>query len=155
MYPVPGFIGAAPIPTDAREQLALFGDKPPRDVHLRSASHVERYVIEAADGSVGHVRGFIFDDEAWVVRYFIVDTRNWWPGGKEVLLATQWIDVIDWFASSVSTSLTREAIKASPEYDESSLIDRAYEARLHDFYRKSGYWTEEKGSGLACSTAGV
>ncbi|AUT66365.1 hypothetical protein C2L65_42405 [Paraburkholderia terrae] len=63
-----------------------------------------------------------------------------------MLLATQWIDVIDWFASSVSTSLTREAIKASPE---SSLIDRAYEAKLHDFYQKSGYWIEEKGSGPA------
>ena len=144
-YPVPGFIGTAPV----RQHLSLYGDKPPGDVHLRSASHVERYVIEAADGSVGHVRGFIFDDEAWVVRCFIVDTRNWWPGGKEVLLATQWIDVIDWFAYSVSTSLTREAIKASPEYDESSLIDRAYDAKLHDFYQKSGYWIEEEGSGPA------
>jgi hypothetical protein len=79
-YPVPGFIGTAPITADVRQQLSLYGDKPAGDVHLRCASHVERYVIEAADGSVGHVCGFIFDDEAWVVRYFIVDTRNWWPG---------------------------------------------------------------------------
>ena len=78
-----------------------------------------------------------------VIRYFVVDTRAWWPGGKEVLLATHWIDDIDWFASSVSTSLTKEAIKASPDYDESILIDRAYEAKLHDFYRRSGYWSED------------
>ncbi|WP_341352442.1 hypothetical protein [Paraburkholderia hospita] len=142
---MPGFIGTAHV----RQQLSLYGDKPPGDVHLRSASHVERYVSEATGGSVGHVRRSIFHDEAWVVRCFIVDTRKWWPGGKEVLLATQGIDVIDWFASSPSTSLTREAIKASPEYDESSLIDRAYEAKFHDFYQKSGYWIEEKGSGPA------
>jgi len=152
-YPVPGFIGAAPIPADVRQQFSLYGDKPPGDVHLRSASHVERCAIEAVDGSIGHIRGFIFDDEAWVIRYFVVDTRVWWPGGKEVLLATHWIDDIDWFASSVSTSLTRQAIKASPDYDESILIDRAYEARLHDFYRKSGYWSEEKGRGPARGSA--
>ena len=87
-YPVPGFIGAAPIPADVRQQFSLYGDQPPGDVHLRSASHVERCAIEAVDGSIGHISGFIFDDEAWVIRYFVVDTRAWWPGGKEVLLTS-------------------------------------------------------------------
>jgi hypothetical protein len=155
MYPVPGFGGgASAIPADVREQLAKYGDKPPGDAHLRCMSVVERYHIEAADGSMGHVCGFIFDDEAWVIRYLEVDTRNLWSGGKKVLLATQWIDLIDWYGSSISTPLTREAIGNSPEYDESIRIDRLYETRLHDFYQRNGYWaSDDKGHAMQVAHA--
>lgn len=40
------------------------------------------YRLETVDGSIGHVCGFIHDDQAWAIRYLCVDTRNWWPGGK-------------------------------------------------------------------------
>ena len=73
----------------------------------------------------GHVSGFIFDDEAWVIRYLTVDTRNWWPGSK-VLLATEWIELIDWFGSTVSTTLMRDAIKHSPAYDDAVPVNRDY-----------------------------
>jgi hypothetical protein len=80
-YPVPGFIGAAPIPADVRQQRSLYGDKPPGDVHLRSAQHDSRCAIEAVDGSIGHIRGFIFDDEAGGIRYFVSTLA---PGGRAV-----------------------------------------------------------------------
>lgn len=118
-------------------------DNPPADVHLRSSKAVRGYHIEAADGRIGHVCGFIFDDIAWVIRYLIVDTRNWWPGGKEVLLATQWINLVDWVGSTVSTRLTCEAIKSSPPYDNTVPMDRRYEATLHTHYGKDGYWPED------------
>jgi hypothetical protein len=50
------------------------------DSHLRSTKAVTGYYIEAADGEIGHVNGFVVDDEAWVIRYLEVATRNWWPG---------------------------------------------------------------------------
>jgi hypothetical protein len=124
---------ASPLEPDA--------DEPPADVHLRSTSEVKGYHIEAADGSIGHVSGFIFDDQTWAIRYLTVDTRNWWPAGKEVLLATHWIDAIDWSGSTVSTRLTRDAIKHSPEYDASVPLNRSYETTLHEFYGKDGYWS--------------
>lgn len=111
------------------------------DVHLRSSKAVKGYHIEAADGHMGHVRGFIFDDEAWAIRYLIVDTRNWWPGGKEVLLATRWIELIDWVGSTVSTRLTCDAIKSSPSYDGVSPLARNYEASLYKHYGKDDYWS--------------
>ncbi|MCG5076519.1 PRC-barrel domain-containing protein [Paraburkholderia tagetis] len=112
------------------------------DVHLRSTDEVRGYHIETIDGTIGHVSGFIFDDRAWVLRYLKVDTRNWWPGGKEVLIATRWIELVDWFAATVSTSLTRDAIQRSPAYDDSVPVHRSYEVALHEFYNREGYWSE-------------
>ena len=74
------------------------------------------------------------------MRYLVVDTRNWWPGGKKVLIATHWIDRIDWSDKTVYAKLTREQIKSSPEYDEAAELNRDYEKRLHDSYGREGYW---------------
>jgi hypothetical protein len=70
----------------------------------------------------------------------VIDTVNWWPGGKQVLVATQWIDHIDWELRRVFTSLTRESVKGSPEYDPTQLLDRQYEERIHEAYQRGGYW---------------
>ncbi|MFP6559384.1 PRC-barrel domain-containing protein [Paraburkholderia sp. B3] len=112
------------------------------DVHLRSTDEVKGYHIETIDGTIGHVSGFIFDDRAWALRYLTVDTRNWWPGGKEVLIATRWIDLVDWFAATVSTSITRDTIERSPAYDDSVPVSRSYEVALHEYYNREGYWSE-------------
>jgi hypothetical protein len=56
------------------------------DTHLRSTEAVTGYGIEAADGEIGHVEGFVLDDESWAIRYMEVATRNWWPG-KKVLVS--------------------------------------------------------------------
>lgn len=114
---------------------------PARDAHLRSSAEVAGYEIQAADGSIGHVKDFVFDDESWRIRYLVVDTRNWWPGGKKVLLATHWIERIDWSDQTVHTTLTREQVKQSPAYEEAEPINRDYEKRLHQAYGREGYWT--------------
>ncbi|HEY0295331.1 MAG TPA: PRC-barrel domain-containing protein [Bordetella sp.] len=129
---------------EERRQREQQEDEPPADVHLRGTKAVKGYHIEAKDGNIGHVSGFIFDDVAWAIRYLVVDTRNWWPGSKEVLLATQWIGLVDWAGSTVSTELTRDAIKSSPPYDESALPSRSHEAALHQHYGKEGYWSKEE-----------
>jgi len=70
----------------------------------------------------------------------VIDTRNWWPGGKKVLVGTHWIDHIDWAERTVYVKLTREQIKTSPLWEESVHISRDYEERLHDAYERKGYW---------------
>ena len=111
------------------------------DVHLRSSTKVTGYNIQASDESIGHVQDFVFDDESWTIRYLVVDTRNWWPGGKKVLVATPWIDRIDWATSTVHVKLTREQVKNSPEYHEAQPLARDYEKQLHAAYDRQGYWT--------------
>lgn len=112
------------------------------DAHLRSTSAVAGYNIHASDGEIGHVEDFVIDDQTWAIRYLVVNTRNWWPG-KKVLISPQWIERVSWDVSKVFVNLTRDAIKQSPEYPESSLLTRDYETRLHGHYNREGYWIAE------------
>ncbi len=112
------------------------------NAHLRSTSAVTGYNIQASDGEIGHVEDFVIDDETWAIRYLVVDTRNWWPG-KKVLISPKWIQRVSWDLSKVFANLSRDAIKQSPEYSESSLLTRDYETRLHGHYNRQGYWIEE------------
>lgn len=50
--------------------------------------------VHARDGDLGHIAYFIVDDEIWMIRYAVIQTRNWLPG-KRVLVATQWISEIN------------------------------------------------------------
>ncbi|OYW73924.1 MAG: photosystem reaction center subunit H [Verrucomicrobia bacterium 12-59-8] len=113
------------------------------DPHLRSTDAVTGHHIQATDGGIGHVVDFIIDDETWAIRYLVVDTRNWWPG-KKVLVSPEWIERVSWTESKVFVKLSREAIKASPEYSEESLITRDYESGLFRHYERDGYWSHEK-----------
>jgi uncharacterized protein YrrD len=110
------------------------------DPHLRSLKEVEGYKIHASDGKIGHVQDFISDDETWIIRYMLVDTHNWLPGGSKVLIAPFWIESINWDSNEVTVSLTIEKIKDSPELDTSQPINRQYETELFDYYSKPGYW---------------
>lgn len=145
-------MGALPYPplTNAPASGALdtaesIADEHPRggdDVHLRSSSHVLGYDIQATDESIGEVQDFIFDDENWAVRYLVVDTRKWWPGGRKVLIGTHWIDRIDWATRALHVDMTRDQVKESPEFEDLSSIVRPYEERLHQNAKQLAYWNE-------------
>lgn len=109
------------------------------DSHLRSNEAVTGYHIEATDGEVGHVEGFVVDEETWTIRYIEVATRNWWPG-KKVLVSPEWIERVSWTDSKVHVAVTREAIKDAPTYVESMPITREYENRLYVGYGRPPYW---------------
>ena len=123
------------------ERESIQDEKAP-DLHLRSTHEVDGYNIQAEDGEIGHVNDFIIDDETWAIRYLIVDTRNWWPG-KKVLVSPRWIERVSWDESKVFVNLSRAFIKQSPEYSEKALLTREYEAKLHGYYNREGYWINE------------
>jgi hypothetical protein len=131
-------ITSAPIPSPlpAMDVTDLPGKGNP---HLRSTREVIGYSIGACDGEVGHVEDFIMDDAAWVVRYMVVDTRNWLPG-REVLVAPQWITTVAWDTSQVSVDLSCEQVQGSPTYDPKTPVNRDYEGRLYDYYGRPAYW---------------
>lgn len=141
-YPVLGTAqgeGMGHIPSHAEELIQATSDNP-EDYHLRSAEDVKGYHIQGTDEEIGHVQDFLFDDENWAMRYFVVDTRNWWPGGRKVLVATHWIDRLDWAGSLVYVNLTQDQIRNSPELDPDQPLDLAGETSLHRHYDKRIYW---------------
>lgn len=104
-----------------------------RNPNLRSANEVNGYGIEAVNGTIGHVEDFIFDDESWALRYFVVDTRKW-LSHRHVLISTDWVERVSWEDRKAYVALTREEVRESPEYDPASFtpevadaIDRRFE----------------------------
>jgi hypothetical protein len=112
------------------------------DAHLRSTRDMDGHTIKATDGEIGHVIDFVIDDQTWAIRYLLVATGTWWTG-KTVLISPHWIEGMDWSQSQVSVSLTRAAVRLSPEYDEKALVTRDYEEKLHGHYKRQAYWTDE------------
>ena len=92
------------------------------DPHLRSTNVMSGYHIQASDGEIGNVEDFIVDDDTWAIRYLIINTRDWWSG-KEVLVSPKLIERVSRDESKVFVNLAREAIKQSPEYTESLLVE--------------------------------
>ncbi|MGA2146959.1 MAG: PRC-barrel domain-containing protein [Bryobacteraceae bacterium] len=146
--------GLANSPSASAEALADKIRSESADSHLRSSEAVAGYRIEAADGEIGHLDGFVVDDEAWAIRYIEVATRNWWPG-KKVLVSPTWIERVSWTDSKVYVGLSREAIQNAPEYVESTPITREYENRLYFHYGRPPYWLHEDERKAAYSHGGV
>ncbi|MFA9379209.1 MAG: PRC-barrel domain-containing protein [Lachnotalea sp.] len=111
------------------------------DPHLRSTQTVSGYTIDAIDDKIGHVDDFIIDDENWKIQYIEIDTKNWIPG-KKILISPNWIENVNWGDSKVSVNLYCEEIRQSPEYTNEAIIDRDYEIRLHQHYKRKAYWTD-------------
>jgi hypothetical protein len=124
------------------------------DSHLRSAQAVTGYHVEATDGEIGHLDGFVIDDETWAIRYVEVATRNWLPG-KKVLVSPGWIERVSWEDSKVSVGLSRESIQNAPEYLESRPITREYENRLYLHYGRPPYWLHDVEHLFSFSLSGV
>lgn len=110
------------------------------DPHLRSCKEVIGYNIQTMDKEIGHVEDFILEDETLRIRYIVINTRNWLPGGKKVLLSPLWINKIDWAESKVFIDLPHNLIKEAPEYDPSIPVSREYEDKLFSYYTKEKYW---------------
>ncbi|MCP8687518.1 PRC-barrel domain-containing protein [Marinobacterium sedimentorum] len=144
MYPsmmMPDYPSYTPAPhaVDAQTQEADAARHQDGDLHLRSCKGVTDYHIQATDGDIGHVQGLLVDEETWAIRYFIVDTSNWWFG-HQVLIAPQWIQDVSWPDAKVSVNLTRQAVKDAPAYDSAAQLDRKQESDIYEHYSRPGYW---------------
>ena len=111
---------------------------------LRSTEDIKGYVIAATDGDIGHVRDFYFDDRAWMVRYFVVDTGAWLLS-REVLISPMAMGQPDWMQHKLPALLTREQVKNSPAIDTARPVSRQHEVEYFTYYGYPDYWD---GAGL-------
>jgi PRC-barrel domain protein len=106
---------------------------------LRSTNDLEGYAIRATDGDIGHVKDFYFDDEAWVVRYLIVETGNW-LSSRQVLISPIAIGQSIWADKVMAVSITREQVKNSPDIDTDKPVSRQHEMQYLGYYDYPYYW---------------
>jgi len=112
---------------------------------LRTLTDLKDYSIGATDGAIGQVKDFYFDDEAWVVRYFVVETGTW-LSSRKVLISPIALGNANWPARHLSVSVTRQQVKDSPDIDTDKPVTRQHEATLLDHYDYPCYWN---GTGLS------
>ena len=106
---------------------------------LRSMKNLEDYAIRATDGIIGHVKDFYFDDEAWVIRYLVVDTGTW-LSSRKVLISPIAIGRPDWTVRVLPVSITKEQVKNSPDIDTQRPVSRQHEIGHLGYYGHPYYW---------------
>jgi len=106
---------------------------------LRSVKSLEGFAIGATDGPFGNVKDFYFDDQAWVVRYLVVDTSTW-LGGRKVLVSPYSIGQPGWDAAVLPATITKEQIKNSPSIDSDEPVSRQFEKSYLGYYGYPYYW---------------
>lgn len=138
-----GFAAVLPtlLPPGAKEsELAEVARHEHDDPHLRSCIAVTGCETHASDGAIGHVSGFLVDEQSWAIRYLVVDTGNWWLG-HQVLVPPQWVTEVDWPKRRVVVHLNRDAVKFAPPYDPAMPLDREREIAIYRHYGRPVYWT--------------
>lgn len=97
------------------------------------------YHLRAADGVLGQVEDFYFDDHAWTLRYMVVDTSRWLVG-RRVLIAPSELGAPDPERGEFPVSLTMEKVRSSPDIDTAKPVSRREEEHLVAHYGWAPYW---------------
>jgi len=106
---------------------------------LRNLNELKNQKIGATAGEIGRVKGFYFQDDAWVVRYLVVEAGSW-LSSRKVLIAQPWIKGVHWADQTVAVDLSREAIQNAPPYDATLDWRREQELVLYRHHGRRGYW---------------
>ena len=106
---------------------------------LRNLKDLENYKISATDGEIGHVKDFYFQDDAWVIRYFVVDAGTW-LSSRKVLISPISVQHPDWLAQTLPVSITKQQVKNSPDIDTDKPVSRQNEESYLGYYGYPTYW---------------
>lgn len=106
---------------------------------LRSLKELIGYDVSASDGEVGRVHDFLFDGASRQIRYLVVET-GMWPHHHYHLVAPVALGRPHWPLRELAIRVTREQVRASPEWQPETPLSRQQESRLHRYYEWLPYW---------------
>jgi uncharacterized protein YrrD len=109
---------------------------------LRSAKDLEQCAMRATDGLIGHVKDLYFDDQAWAIRYLVVDTGAW-LSSRKVLISPLALGQPVWTDRILPVSISKEQVKNSPDIDTDKPVSRQHEMQYHNYYGYPFYWAGE------------
>ena len=89
---------------------------------VRSCEEVKNYRVNTETETIGHVVDFIINDETWKIDLIVVNTRNWWPGGEDILISPDRVKSISWSSHDISVNVSSEKLKNVPEFDSQSFM---------------------------------
>ena len=106
---------------------------------LRKLSDLNGFKIDARDGEIGNLKQIYFDDQSWVVRYFVVHTGSWLLG-RDVLIVPSMILSIDHEKGTIAVKLTRNQVEHAPPIETEQPVSRHYEQEYYSYYNWEPYW---------------
>jgi hypothetical protein len=121
------------------ESIGRRGRSPSERSVLRNIKDIEGFAISATDGVLGHIRNFYFDDESWVVRYFVVETGAW-KSNRRTLISPMAMGTPDWSAKLIPAALTQQQVKDGPDIDTDKPVSRQHEIGYLGYYGYPNYW---------------
>ena len=83
---------------------------------LRRLRKMVGFRVEGTDGEVGKTNDFYFDDQEWMIRYFVVETGPW-LASKLVLISPTCAGSPDWQSARLPVALTKKQVADSPDID--------------------------------------
>jgi uncharacterized protein YrrD len=106
---------------------------------LQESKDLVGMTVKASDGDLGHVRECYFDDEAWVIRYLVVQTGAWLLD-RRVLVSPMSMGKPNCSLKTLHARLTREQVRNSPDIDSDKSVSRQHELEFHRYYGYPYYW---------------
>lgn len=111
---------------------------------LQSVKDLYDVAVEGTDGSIGRIVDLYFDDQAWTVRFLVVETGEWLEGRK-VLISPMATGETNWGRRLLPVSVTREQVRGGPDVDSHKPVSRQHEIENYAYYGYPYYWG---GSGI-------
>jgi sporulation protein YlmC with PRC-barrel domain len=105
---------------------------------LMSLAELVGFSIQAADGQIGKVSDFYFDEKEWIVRYLIDQTGSWFSR-RQVVIAPACIVKIDIGKKEIVTGLTRSQVENSPRIDLGKPLAQDEEQQIINYYHWPDY----------------
>jgi uncharacterized protein YrrD len=97
------------------------------------------FKIKAQDGEIGDVEDYLFDEEAWTIRYLVADTGGW-LSDQLVLVSPHKLGQPDWEEKLMPVKLTVQAVEQSPPIESDLPVSRRSEIMLAQYYGWTPYW---------------
>ena len=107
----PPFV-ASRVPSDRAD---AGGIEEASDANLHSTQTVTGYQIEATDGVIGTVSGFVLDDQTWSVDRVLVAAGHWYAG-REISLPPGRVERIIYLESKVCVRLTKDELRHTGDH---------------------------------------
>jgi len=115
----PGLWGTYPRPTPladtstGSEDVDNFITEP----HLRSVDEIIGYQMQTDDKCFGQVKDFIINDDDWSLSFVVVNTHDWLPGGRNLLIGVDKITDINWDKKRIHIPQQSDVTLSNPEFD--------------------------------------
>lgn len=109
---------------------------------LRKINDLRGFELYAADGDIGRVTEFYFDDLDWTVLYMVIDSGAWLPG-RRVLISPAALGETDWIERKMNLMITRSEIENSPEIDLHQPITCEQEIAYFAYFGWAYLWSGE------------